>query len=112
VPVCDREVAALVIADSLGYRFDCTPVEVELPVNKDGWVDHEHRVLYVRPDPDALYTAWVMWHELGHAAYTVRYGLGGTQAQREAWASAYSWCHRPLPGFSYRLKPADCTPYQ
>lgn len=110
VPECDRNVAALVVADVEGYRYDCTPTEVQLPAHKDGWADHENRVLYVRPD-GTNFTIKVMWHELGHGVYTNRYGLSGTQAQREDWADGYAWCRQPIPGMSYRVKPTNCALY-
>jgi hypothetical protein len=108
VRVCDRNTAALVIAEVEGYRYDCTPTEVDLQWHM-GWADHANRILYVVPD-GAKRTADVMWHELGHAVWENR-GYTGTQAQEERWADGYSWCHYPQQGISYQTKPTDCAPY-
>jgi hypothetical protein len=113
VHVCDRNVDALVTASSKGGHFDCTPTEIELPAHKDGWYDG-NGTMYIRPDPDATYVTWLMWHELGHhVLVTVAGGMSWQipDATREWWADGYAWCHKPLAGFPYRNKPVDCAPY-
>jgi len=114
VAVCDANVDALAVAQSKGSHFDCTPTEIELPPNRDGWYNGVD-TMFIRPDPSAAYVTRIMWHELGH--HVLHWLVGDVliwdipDVTREWWADGYAWCHKPQAGFSYLNKPTNCTPY-